>query len=87
MPFLKNHTGPYSVGAVDLTVPIEKPITGGSAHIPDQDENGLRLEEVAFTVFYPTDIPKGTTKYRKGLRWLTGCVPGSLNTTYQTDWL
>ncbi|KAF5390728.1 hypothetical protein D9757_002652 [Collybiopsis confluens] len=78
MPFLKNHTGPYSVGTVDLTVPIEKPITVGGAHIPDQDEDGLRLEEVAFTVFYPTDIPKGTTKYRKGLRWLTGCAPGSL---------
>ncbi|KIK67971.1 hypothetical protein GYMLUDRAFT_154871 [Collybiopsis luxurians FD-317 M1] len=74
MPFLKDPHGLYSVGAAHCVIPIKKPIVVGNAHIPGQEEAGLRLEEVAFTLFYPTDIPKQNTKYKKGLRWLAGSL-------------
>ncbi|KAJ3739549.1 platelet-activating factor acetylhydrolase, isoform II-domain-containing protein [Lentinula detonsa] len=72
MFFLKDARGPHSVGATRCAIPLEKPIIAGNANIPGQEEAGIRLEEVAFTMFYPTSVPSGSRKYRKGLRWLTG---------------
>lgn len=74
MLFLKDPHGPHSVadvGAVQCVVSIDKPIVVGNANIPGQEETGIRLEEVAFTIFYPASVP---LKQKKGLRWLAGCV-------------
>ncbi|KAJ3811717.1 platelet-activating factor acetylhydrolase [Lentinula aff. lateritia] len=72
MLFLKDPNGLHPVGATRCLVPLEKPIIAGDAKIPGQEDVGLRLEEVSFTTFYPTHVPPGVKKYRKGLRWLTG---------------
>lgn len=71
MPFLNDPHGLYPVGASQCVVPVDTPIIVGNANIPGQEEAGLRLDEVAFTVFYPANAP---LKHRKGLHWLTGCV-------------
>lgn len=73
MPFLKTPDG-YSVGTVECVVPVEKPIIAGNAKIRGYEEAGIRVEEVAFTIFYPADVQSGDKKHRRGLRWLTGCV-------------
>ncbi|KAJ3722398.1 platelet-activating factor acetylhydrolase, isoform II-domain-containing protein [Lentinula raphanica] len=72
MFLLRDPRGRHSVGATRCTIPLETPIIVGNANIPGQDEPGIRLEEVAFTVFYPTSATLGNKQQKKGLRWLTG---------------
>ncbi|KAH7876864.1 platelet-activating factor acetylhydrolase, isoform II-domain-containing protein [Lentinula edodes] len=72
MLFLKDPNGLHPVGATRCLVPLEKPIIAGDAKILGQEDVGLRLEEVSFTIFYPTHVPPGDKRYKKGLRWLTG---------------
>ncbi|KAI0050253.1 hypothetical protein FA95DRAFT_1536850 [Auriscalpium vulgare] len=76
MFFLKEATGPFAVGAATFTVPVRPPRVIGTAAISltssagDQRlEPALRLEEVAFTAYYP--IARESTKtWRKGVSWL-----------------
>ncbi|KAI0346777.1 hypothetical protein BDW22DRAFT_1351049 [Trametopsis cervina] len=78
--------GPYPVGATTFAVPIDLPnpqdrIVGdgkvkataaGNPHEP-----ALKLEELAFTAFYPAEV-NGGRRVRKGMAWLPNPVWGTL---------
>lgn len=72
--------GRYPVGATTFAVPIDvannedrvigegrlKHTSGGRPNEP-----ALKLEEVAFTAFYPADIEKSRgTGFRQGMSWI-----------------
>ncbi|KAF2637431.1 hypothetical protein P280DRAFT_521114 [Massarina eburnea CBS 473.64] len=59
-------SGPYSVGSMDIEVPVEKPRT-----ISDITRNGkhvLQLETVLFTLYYPASFGTGHGKDPAGYR-------------------
>ena len=72
--------GPYEVGATTFALPLRSPSVIGSAKLRHGTEEGLRpalkLEEVAFTAFYPADTSENTgfQKSSKGIDWLVRSV-------------
>lgn len=74
--------GRYPVGATTFAVPINttnessriigraklKPSSGGQPDTP-----ALKLEEVAFTAYYPADTDTHV-KLQKGVHWIPRCV-------------
>lgn len=55
---LPYYSGPYSVGIMDIEVPVREP-----RHFSEIKRNGrhlLELETVLFTVFYPSSFGSGT---------------------------
>lgn len=71
-------SGRYPVGATTFTHPVCPAFNVGSAKrksINLTSEPALRLEEIAFTAYYPSrtcdlDAGKSSGKFRKGLDWL-----------------
>ena len=78
LAFLQGHlppsSGPYSVGTMDIEVPVESPRT--FSHIKRNGRHLLRLETVLFTLYYPAAFGSGAGKdpagYKKWSRetWL-----------------
>ena len=80
--------GKYPVGATTFAVPITaqddasrivgraklKPSSGGQPDTP-----ALKLEEVAFTAYYPADTQMAA---HKGMYWLPRCVVGRTSRNY-----
>ena len=74
--------GKYPVGATTFAIPIQaqddasrvvgrarlKPSSGGQPDTP-----ALKLEEVAFTAYYPADVRAVKHAY-KGVHWVPRCV-------------
>lgn len=68
MFFLHEFAGRYPVGATTFVTPVRLPRIIGSAKLPDS-QPALRLEEVAFTAYYPAETTSKSTC--KGLHWVT----------------
>lgn len=54
---LPRYSGPYSVGWMDIEVPVREPRV--FSHIKRQHRHLLQLETVLFSVFYPSAIGSG----------------------------
>lgn len=54
---LPYYSGPYTVGMMDLEVPVRHP--RHFSHITRNKRHLLKLETVLFTVFYPSDFGSG----------------------------
>lgn len=53
---LPDYSGPHRVGAVDLEVPLEKPLLVSNTTLKGTDEKpAFELETVLFTLYYPID--------------------------------
>ncbi|KAJ6628803.1 platelet-activating factor acetylhydrolase, isoform II-domain-containing protein [Mycena sp. CBHHK59/15] len=68
--------GPHPVGAVTLTAPVRPSLTIGAATLRASGEPAFRLQEVAFTAYYPADVSK---EQAKGLHWLIRPIRSSLS--------
>lgn len=69
--FLPNPGGRFPVGATTFKLSVPR-CTLGSAKVravSSELKHALVLEEVAFTAYYPADVPPKSTP-REGLRWL-----------------
>ena len=53
-------SGPYSVGSMEIEVPVEKPRT--ISNITRKGRHLLQLETVLFTLYYPADFGSGSGK-------------------------
>ncbi|KZO98201.1 hypothetical protein CALVIDRAFT_535777 [Calocera viscosa TUFC12733] len=62
---LPRYKGPYDVGLTTLVLPIRPTASIGNCRV--RGEAALRLEEVAFNVFYPA---KPINRRRRGVHWL-----------------
>ncbi|KAI0065816.1 hypothetical protein BV25DRAFT_1978722 [Artomyces pyxidatus] len=69
---LSEPVGPYPVGATTFALPVRPPRVMGTAKVSAgqaDGEHALQLEEVAFTLYYPTS-PSAAKTHRKGMHWL-----------------
>ena len=72
---LPSSSGPYSVGSMDIEVPVQSPRP--ISHIKRQGQHLLRLETVLFTLYYPAAFGAGAGRdpagYKKWSRetWLS----------------
>lgn len=71
---LPRYSGPYSVGWMDIEVPVREPRV--FSHIKRQHRHLLQLETVLFSVFYPSAIGSGQ-----------GCSPGGEKEWSRATWL
>lgn len=73
--------GPYAVGVTTFAVAVpaqtdEDRIIGTAklkGHAGTAGAPALKLEEVAFTAYYPADVSSGSAGQRVG--WIPKCVP------------
>ncbi|KAK7510334.1 hypothetical protein IWZ03DRAFT_433337 [Phyllosticta citriasiana] len=70
---LPNYSGPYSVGIMDLELPVRQPrpisrLTRHSKHL-------LRLRTVAMTLYYPCEIPSHSPTHRNSTTSATSTPP------------
>ncbi|OCK76727.1 hypothetical protein K432DRAFT_396200 [Lepidopterella palustris CBS 459.81] len=63
---LPKYSGPYSVGAMDIEVPVERPQT--FSHITRHGHYLLKLETVLMTIYYPAALDSDTGKPPSGNR-------------------
>ncbi|KAF2017633.1 hypothetical protein BU24DRAFT_420677 [Aaosphaeria arxii CBS 175.79] len=63
---LPSYSGPYSVGSMDIEVPVENPRT--FSHITRDGKHLLKIETVLFTLYYPAAIGSGSGKDPGGRR-------------------
>ncbi|KAM0755747.1 hypothetical protein T439DRAFT_11609 [Meredithblackwellia eburnea MCA 4105] len=84
---LPTYTGPYTVGTLDLEIPVEKQ-SFGTAKLKSNNEPALVLETSLFTLFYPSSpLSKGTGKQIKWLeRPLTMTADGYSRFTNKSNW-
>ncbi|KAI6089232.1 platelet-activating factor acetylhydrolase, isoform II-domain-containing protein [Hypoxylon rubiginosum] len=61
---LPEYAGPYSVGVMEIEVPVREPRT--FSHIKRNGVHALRMDTVLFSVFYPCDVSSYATKKKKG---------------------
>lgn len=65
---LNPSSGPYSVGSMEIEVPVEKPRT--ISNITRKGRHLLQLETVLFTLYYPADFGSGSGQAPGGeKRW------------------
>jgi platelet-activating factor acetylhydrolase len=50
---LPDYTGPYNVGAIDVEVPLEKPVRVSETVLRANGEPAFVVETVLFTIYYP----------------------------------
>jgi len=74
MPYLPNYRGLHRVGLSTFTKPIRPCPTYGNAQLAN-GEKALKMEEVAFSVFYPA---APADKAHKGVPWLMRPVSTTL---------
>ncbi|KZF22083.1 hypothetical protein L228DRAFT_239099 [Xylona heveae TC161] len=55
---LPRTSGPYSVGTMDMEIPVEKPRS--VSHITRNNHHLLELETVLLTIYYPSEFGSGT---------------------------
>ncbi|KAK7623663.1 hypothetical protein IWX50DRAFT_690589 [Phyllosticta citricarpa] len=70
---LPNYSGPYSVGIMDLELPVRQPrpisrLTRHSKHL-------LRLRTVAMTLYYPCEIPSHSPTHHNSTRSASSTPP------------
>lgn len=75
--FLPAITGRYAVGVTTFVTPVHPPRDIGTAKIKEKGKEprpALRLEEVAYTAYYPADVSSEEAKARKGVDWFIRCA-------------
>ncbi|KAI3324716.1 hypothetical protein HD806DRAFT_53558 [Xylariaceae sp. AK1471] len=67
---LPDYSGPYSVGTMDIEVPVREPRT--FSRIKRNHAHVLRMNTVLFSIYYPCDVSSYSTKAKKPSRatWL-----------------
>jgi platelet-activating factor acetylhydrolase len=64
---LPDYTGPFSVGYMELEIPVAEPRTFHSTK--NKHQHALRLDTVLFSIFYPCELDTDRRKRRK-VPWL-----------------
>jgi platelet-activating factor acetylhydrolase len=59
---LPKYTGPHDVGAIDMEVPLERPISISDTVFKKSGERAFELETVLFTIYYPAQPNPQSTK-------------------------
>jgi platelet-activating factor acetylhydrolase len=72
MFFLPEIQGRFAVGASTFVTPVRPACTTGSATLRNSTSSAFRLQEVAFTAYYPAELTSKTV--RKGVDWLIRLV-------------
>jgi platelet-activating factor acetylhydrolase len=67
---LPQHTGPYSVGAIDIEAPVSPPRTIHEARFKGEDKKAFELETVLFTVYYPATHAAVEASHTKQHTWI-----------------
>lgn len=86
LPSLAEPIGPYTVGATTFvrSIPEQDQVVVGTGHVRSETNSqetrpALKLEEIAFTAFYPAEIHNanswtsrlwGHHRTRKGIPWM-----------------
>ena len=65
---LPKYTGPHDVGAIDMEIPLERPISISDTVFRKTGERAFELESVLFTIYYPAQ--KGAKSRKPTHYWI-----------------